>query len=136
MAGRTICSRTNAAGRWQLLKPSAFPSTRTQRKSKRDYALSLGAPFVLLSNGREHYFGEYDTGDARPVVGFSSRADLERRANLRQHRAASLQHSLNALPLPTRFRFQGEVLTRQFREPGKRSIFTELAMAGRDEHSV
>lgn len=74
----------------------------------RDYALSLGAPFVLLSNGREHYFGEYDTGDARPVVGFSSRADLERRANLRQHRAASLQHSLNALPLPTRFRFQGE----------------------------
>jgi type I restriction enzyme, R subunit len=37
-------------------------------------------------------------------------ADLERRANLRQHRAASLQHSLNALPLPTRFRFQGEAV--------------------------
>jgi type I site-specific restriction endonuclease len=78
------------------------------KEQARDYALSLGAPFVLLSNGREHYFWEYDTGDARPVVGFSSRADLERRANLRQHRTASLQHSLNALPLPTRFLFQGE----------------------------
>jgi len=74
----------------------------------RDYAVSLTAPFVILSNGREHYFWEYDTGDARPVVGLPSRADLERRANLRQHRFDSLQTTLNALPLPTRFRFKSE----------------------------
>jgi type I restriction enzyme R subunit len=74
----------------------------------RDYAVSLGAPFVILSNGREHYFWEYDSGDARPIVGMPSRADLERRANLRQHRAGSLQTTLNALPLPTRFRFKSE----------------------------
>lgn len=74
----------------------------------RDYAVSLTAPFVILSNGREHYFWEYDTGDARPVVGLPSRADLERRANLRQHRTGSLQTTLNALPLPTRFRFKSE----------------------------
>ena len=74
----------------------------------KDYAVSLGAPFVILSNGREHYFWEYDTGDARPIVGMPSRADLERRANLRQHRTGSLQTTLNALPLPTRFRFKSE----------------------------
>jgi type I restriction enzyme R subunit len=74
----------------------------------RDYAVSLGAPFVILSNGREHYFWEYDMGDARPVVGLPSRADLERRANLRQHRTGSLQTTLNAFPLPTRFRFKSE----------------------------
>ncbi len=49
----------------------------------KDYAVSLGAPFVILSNGREHYFWEYDTGDARPIIGMPSRTDLERRANLR-----------------------------------------------------
>lgn len=74
----------------------------------KEYAVSLGAPFVLLSNGREHYFWEYDTGDARPIVGFSSRADLERRANLRRHRTGTLQTTLSALPLPTRFSFKSE----------------------------
>ena len=49
----------------------------------KDYAVSLGAPFVVLSNGREHYFWDYNDGDARPIVGMPSRADLERRANLR-----------------------------------------------------
>jgi len=66
----------------------------------REYAQSLAAPFVILSNGREHYFWEYETGDARPVVGLPNRADLERRANLRVHRAGGIQASLNALILP------------------------------------
>jgi type I restriction enzyme, R subunit len=78
------------------------------KEQAREYAVSLGAPYVILSNGREHYFWEYDTGDARPVVGLPSRADLERRANLRQHRTGSLQTTLNALPLPARFRFKSE----------------------------
>ncbi len=76
----------------------------------KDYAVSLFAPFIILSNGREHYFWEYDTGDARPIIGFPSPVDIERRANLRQHRGDSLQTTLNALPLPTRFRFKGEEL--------------------------
>jgi len=80
-------------------------SAKTQARA---YAETLLAPFVVLSNGREHYFWEYETGDARPVVGLPSRADLERRANLRAHRAGTLQASLNVLPLPARFRFKGE----------------------------
>ena len=75
------------------------------------YAVQLAAPFVILSNGREHYFWEYETGDARPVVGFPSPADLERRANLRQHRAGNLETSLKAVPIPLRFRCQGEDCT-------------------------
>ena len=68
------------------------------KEQARDYAISLAAPFVILSNGREHYFWEYETGDAHPVVGLPSRADLERRANLRQHRSGSLETILRALP--------------------------------------
>jgi type I restriction enzyme R subunit len=78
------------------------------KEQARDYARSLAAPFVILSNGREHYFWEYETGDARPIVGLPNRADLERRANLRAHRPGGLQVTLNALPLPTRFRFRGD----------------------------
>lgn len=78
------------------------------KEQTRAYAVSLNAPFIILSNGREHYFWDYEEGDARPIVGFPSRADLERRANLRQHRAGSLQTTLSALPLPTRFRFKSE----------------------------
>jgi len=85
---------------------SIDPYSAKQRA--REYAVSLAAPFVILSNGREHYFWEYETGDARPVVGLPSPADLERRSNLRQHRAGSLQTTLNALPVPSRFRFKGE----------------------------
>ena len=72
------------------------------------YASELAAPFIILSNGREHYFWELDTGDARPVTGFPSPADLERRANLRQHRTGSVETSLRAIPIPRRFRSQGD----------------------------
>jgi type I restriction enzyme R subunit len=77
----------------------------------REYAEALSAPFVLLSNGREHYFWEYADGDARPVLGFPTRADLERRANLRFHRAGDLATSLRAIPYPTRFRFKGDEIS-------------------------
>ena len=74
----------------------------------RAYAQSLRAPFVILSNGQEHYFWDYDDGDARPILGFPSRADLERRANLKLHRRGSLEASLAAIPLPLQFTFKGE----------------------------
>lgn len=74
----------------------------------RAYAQSLRAPFVILSNGQEHYFWDYDDGDARPILGFPSRADVERRANLKLHRRGSLEASLVAIPLPLQFIFKGE----------------------------
>ncbi|MGB6220862.1 DEAD/DEAH box helicase family protein [Haloferula sp.] len=75
------------------------------------YAVQLAAPFVILSNGRDHYFWEHDHGDARPVVGFSSPEDLERRANVRVHRLGDLETSIHAIPIPRTFRSQGEDCT-------------------------
>lgn len=80
-------------------------SAKQQTKA---YAVSLAAPFILLSNGREHYFWDYENGDARPVLGFPTQADLERRANLRLHRRGDVANSLRSIPYPSRFRFKGE----------------------------
>jgi type I restriction enzyme R subunit len=80
-------------------------SAKTQTK---EYAVSLGAPFIILSNGREHYFWDYENGDARPIIGFPTQADLESRANLRQHRHGDLATSIRAVPMPDHFRFRGE----------------------------
>ncbi len=78
------------------------------KQQTKDYAVGLTAPFVLLSNGREHYFWDYENGDARPILGFPSQADLERRANLRLHRSGDVGNSVRAIPYPSRFRFKGE----------------------------
>jgi nucleoside-diphosphate-sugar epimerase len=44
----------------------------------REYAVSLNAPFVILSNGQDHYFWDYADGDARPILGMPTQANLER----------------------------------------------------------
>jgi type I restriction enzyme R subunit len=72
------------------------------------YAKGLGAPFIILSNGQEHYFWDYCDSDARPIMGMPSRADLELRANLKFHRKGTLQETLAALPYPETFWFRGE----------------------------
>ena len=84
-------------------------SAKQQTKA---YAVSLLAPFILLSNGREHYFWDYENGDARPVLGFPTQGDLERRANLRLHRHGDIATSLRSIPYPSRFRFKGEEVAR------------------------
>lgn len=87
----------------------------TAKEQARNYAQSLDAPFVVLSNGREHYFWDYSDGDARPIMGMPSQSDLERRANIKVHRKGSLQDSLGIIPYPGRFTFKGEeVETRRY----------------------
>lgn len=80
----------------------------TAKEQALDYAKSLGAPFIILSNGQEHYFWDYADGDARPIMGMPSQADLERRANIKVHRKGSLQESLSVIPYPGRLIFKGE----------------------------
>jgi type I restriction enzyme R subunit len=51
------------------------------KEQARGYAENLTAPFVILSNGREHWFWNYeraDQGDAYRIERFPSREDLER----------------------------------------------------------
>ena len=80
----------------------------TAKEQAKAYAQSLNAPFIILSNGQEHYFWDYTDGDARPVMGFPKQADLERRANSRLHRKGDIRQSLSLHPLPRRFTFKGE----------------------------
>lgn len=83
-------------------------SAKEQAKA---YALSLGIPFIILSNGHEHYFWDYFDSDARPILGLPKQADLERRANLKIHRSGTLEESLRTILLPEKFRFKGEEVT-------------------------
>ncbi|SPD75133.1 putative Helicase, type I site-specific restriction-modification system restriction subunit [uncultured Desulfobacterium sp.] len=80
----------------------------TAKEQAKAYARTLGAPFVILSNGQDHYFWDYGDGDARPVMGFPAQADLERRANIKLHRKGDIKRCLELLPLPHRFTFRGE----------------------------
>src|SRR5438034_393907 len=51
------------------------------KEQARGYAENLGAPFVLLSNGQEHWFWNYERADQRDayrVERLPSREDLER----------------------------------------------------------
>ena len=80
------------------------------KEQAKAYALSLNAPFVILSNGNEHYFWDYADGDARPVMGFPDQADLERRANVKLHRKGDFKQCLSLLSLPHRFDFKGEMI--------------------------
>ncbi len=80
----------------------------TAKEQAKSYAISLGAPFVILSNGREHYFWDYADGDARAVMGFPGQADLERRANIKRHRKGDIKLCLEIQPMPNRFQFKGE----------------------------
>jgi type I restriction enzyme R subunit len=80
----------------------------TAKEQAKAYASTLGAPFVILSNGQDHYFWDYSDGDARPIMGFPSQVDLERRANTKLHRKGDIKQCLELLPLPHRFVFKGE----------------------------
>jgi len=105
----------------------------------REYARSLPVHFILLSNGEDHYFWDYEEGDARPILGFPSPADLERRANLKIHRRGDLRQNLASIPYPEHFRFKGdEIELRSYQKQcieavdaavisGRRKMLTEMA---------
>jgi type I restriction enzyme R subunit len=80
----------------------------TAKEQAKEYAISLPVPFIILSNGQEHYFWDYADGDARPILGMPSQAELERRKSLKIHRRGNLGESLLAVPYPSRFLFKGE----------------------------
>jgi len=97
----------------------------------REYAQSLPVHFILLSNGEDHYFWDYAEGDARPILGFPSPADLERRAGLKIHRRGDLRQSLASVAYPERFRFKGEEIeVRPYQKKCMEAVDAALA-AGR-----
>ena len=76
-------------------KDPTTAKTRTE-----EYARSLKAPFIFLSNGEVTYFWDYERYPERLVEGFFTRGDLERLAALRKQ-----LRPLNTIPIPTKVRF-------------------------------
>lgn len=123
-------SRTQPLAVIEAKKFSVDPySAKEQAKA---YATHLGVDFILLSNGQEHYFWDLkDNADARPILGFPSPADLERRANIRIYRKGSVQESLSSILIPNSIRFKGEEI--QIRPYQKKCILKadESLISGR-----
>ena len=70
------------------------------------YAKAIGAPFIFLTNGDLTYLWDYENDDARPVMGFFSRRDLERLVVMRAERKP-----LATVEIPKHYTRQGESRT-------------------------
>src|ERR1035437_5077595 len=59
-------------------KRFSIEPNRAQQQAK-EYAESIAAPYIFLSNGEVNYFWDYKNDSSRLVDSFYSREDLERR---------------------------------------------------------
>src|SRR3989344_5319766 len=62
-------------------KRFSIEPNRAQQQAE-EYAISVSAPYIFLSNGEITYFWDYRNSAARLVDSFYSREDLERRQAL------------------------------------------------------
>jgi type I restriction enzyme, R subunit len=84
-----------------VIEAKRFRKDPTTAKTRsEEYARSLKAPFIFLSNGEETYFWDYEYYPERLVENFFSRSDLERLTALRHQR-----QPLGTLPIPNKVRF-------------------------------
>jgi len=110
------------------------------KEQARGYAENLGAPFVLLSNGQEHWFWNYERADQRDayrVERLPSREDLERLRlkNLQPPRPLQTElirpDSLRALrPDLTLRGYQiraMEEIAKEYDDAGRRKFLLEMA---------
>lgn len=110
------------------------------KEQARGYAENLTSPFIILSNGREHWFWNYERADQRDayrIERLPSREDLERLRlkNLQPPRSLMSEHItqdyLKAFkPDLSMRRYQINALdtvSRQFDENGQRKFLLEMA---------
>ncbi len=110
------------------------------KEQARGYAENLKAPFVILSNGREHWFWNYERADERDayrIERLPSRADLERLRlkNLQPPRALQTEiitpvylQALNPEIRLRRYQIRAiDEISRQFDQQGKRKFLLEMA---------
>ena len=110
------------------------------KEQARGYAENLNAPFIILSNGQEHWFWNYERADQRDayrIERFPSRQDIERLRlkNLQPPRPLQteiikhdyLQHLKHDLLL-RRYKINSmNEIAKQFDEKGKRKFLLEMA---------
>jgi len=106
----------------------------TAKVQAEEYARSLKAPFIFLSNGEVIYFWDYENYPERLVESFFTRADLERLVALRRQRRL-----LKSVPIPPKVRFgSDERNVRDYQQEclakvdvalkkGKRRLLVEMA---------
>jgi type I restriction enzyme R subunit len=106
----------------------------TAKIQAEEYARSLKAPFIFLSNGEVIYFWDYENHPERLVENFFTRADLERLVALRRQRLL-----LKTIPVEKTVRFgSDEREVREYQrkclekvdaaiESGKRRLLVEMA---------
>ncbi|HET7625633.1 MAG TPA: DEAD/DEAH box helicase family protein [Verrucomicrobiae bacterium] len=99
-----------------------------------EYARSLKAPFIFLSNGDVTYFWDYENQPERLIQNFFARGDLERFIALRSQRRL-----LKTVPIPKNVRFgSDEREVREYQQrclakvdealmKGKRRLLVEMA---------
>lgn len=106
----------------------------TAQQQAKEYAKSIHAPYIFLSNGEIIYFWDYKNDTARLTDSFYSREDLQRRNTLQKN-----TKPLNQVPFPSKFIYLNEEITvRPYQtqameavdkaiEKGKRRILIEMA---------
>lgn len=104
------------------------------QEQAKEYAQSINAPYIFLSNGEIIYFWDYKNDSARLVDSFYSRDDLQRRNILKKNTRPLIQ-----VPLPSKFNYlNDEIEVRPYQiqaikavdraiEKGKRRILIEMA---------
>ncbi len=104
------------------------------QEQAREYAKSIDAPYIFLSNGETIFFWDYKNSSARQVDSFYSRDDLERR-NVLSKQIKPLEDA----PIPDKFfYFNNEVKVRPYQKEaiqavdkaiskGKRRMLIEMA---------
>ncbi len=114
-------------------KRFSIEPNRAQEQAK-DYAISISAPYVFLSNGEVIYFWDYKNHAARLVDTFYSREDLERKYALSKNLTP-----LTEVSIPSSFLYlNDEITVRPYQvdaikavdkaiESGKRRMLIEMA---------
>jgi type I restriction enzyme R subunit len=114
-------------------KRFSIEPNRAQQQAK-EYAESIAAPYIFLSNGEVNYFWDYKNDSSRLVDSFYSREDLERRNVL----SKSIK-PLKQISIPSNFLYLNQEITvRPYQveaiqavdkaiEDGKRRILIEMA---------
>jgi type I restriction enzyme R subunit len=106
----------------------------TAKARTEEYARSLKAPFIFLSNGEVTYFWDYEHHPERLIGNFFARSDLERLFALRHQR-----RPLNTVPIPKKVPFGSDerevrayqqecmVKVEDALEKGQRRLLVEMA---------
>ena len=118
-----------------VIEAKRFSKDPTTAKTRaEEYARSLKAPFIFLTNGEVSYFWDYENHPERLVENFFTRGDLERLIALHSQR-----RPLKTIPIPKNVRFgSDEREVREYQqeclakvdaaiESGKRRLLVEMA---------